>query len=89
MMEIDVSNANNINNVNEDMISCKCGLQFNESEFKHHFHNCFDFNFAYKKLDIDLSTTFKKYSSDQNSLKIIKFLLQSYIVLFTKKIQLK
>ena len=77
------------NEGDDDIITCKCGQQFTESDFKHHFHTCLEFNTAYKKLDIDLSTIFKKYSSDQNSIKILKFLLQSYILLLTKKLQSK
>jgi hypothetical protein len=81
---------NDIDNDNyDDIITCKCGSQFIESDFKYHFHNCNEFNLAYKKLDIDLSTVFKKYSPDHNSLKILKFLLQCYIHLFTKKLHSK
>ena len=77
------------NDGDNDIITSKCDEQFTESDFKHHFHNCPDFILAYKKLDVDLSTVFKKYSPDQNSLKILKFLLQSYILLFTKKLRSK
>ena len=84
-----MNDNDNDNDNYDDIITCKCGSQFPESDFKYHFHNCSEFNLAYKKLDIDLSTVFKKYSPDHNSLKILKFILQSYIHLFTKKLHSK
>ena len=65
---------------------CKCGIKMGEEEFKHHFQKCTEFKKTFSKLDKNLGALLQQYTSENDNLKIIKFLLKSYISLIDRKI---
>lgn len=73
--------------MSDSMIFCKCGLNMSESDFKHHFQKCTEFKKKFSPFDKELGNLLKKYTGDKDNLKILKFLLKSYISLLERKIE--
>lgn len=73
--------------MSDSTIICKCGIKMDEEEFKHHFQKCTEFKKTFSKFDKNLGVLLKQYTLENDNLKIIKFLLKSYISLIDRKIE--
>lgn len=73
--------------MSDSMILCKCGLNMREDEFKHHFQKCSDFKKNFSTFDKEIGNLLKKFIGEKDNLKILKFLLKSYISLLERKIE--
>ena len=68
-------------------LSCECGEEFSEEEFKKHYSSCHKFKIHFKDFDSKLSQLLIENSKPKEKLLIIKFLLKQYIYIIENKLK--
>ena len=68
-------------------LTCACGEQFSEDNFRRHYGSCQPFKQQFKEFDSKFGELLKAYSEPKERLLIVKFLLKQYINVTDKKLK--
>ena len=73
----------------EKKIKCLCGQIFKEIKLKKHITNCIPFLNVFKKFDFKIARILEEYSSKNENIYLVKYLLKRYVKLIDHKIKKK
>lgn len=73
--------------MNERLISCLCGKNYEEKLLKKHIKDCPKFLNTFKLFDFKISNLLDEYLSKKRNIHLVRFMFKEYLKLINKKIK--